>query len=110
MDPFMGFVAAFLVTRWSVGLLRGTARVLLDLQAPDDVRRAIRESLEEDGSRVGDLHVWSIGPQLYSVIATVSSTAPHPPHRYRELLPRGLGIAHVTIEVYEERPPDLSAP
>ncbi|MHB0972222.1 MAG: CDF family Co(II)/Ni(II) efflux transporter DmeF [Thermoanaerobaculia bacterium] len=106
MDPLMGFVAAFLVTRWSVGLLRGTARVLLDLQAPDDVRRAIRECLEEDGSRVGDLHVWSIGPQLYSVIATVASTAPHPPHRYRELLPRGLGIAHVTIEVYAEHPVD----
>jgi cation diffusion facilitator family transporter len=100
MDPAMGIVAAVLVTRWSLGLLRGTTHVLLDLQAPDEVRCAIRESLERDGARVGDLHVWSIGPQLYSVIATVVSSDPRSPRWYRESLPRGLGIAHVTIEVH----------
>jgi len=100
MDPAMGIVGALLVTRWSLGLLRSTSSVLLDRQGPERIRARIRESLEaEGGDRVADLHLWSIGPELYGVIVSLVAHEPKPPDAYRERIPAGLGLAHVTIEV-----------
>jgi cation diffusion facilitator family transporter len=101
MDPVMGIVGALLVTRWSVGLLRTTSSVLLDRQGPEAIRAQIRESLEaEGGDRVADLHLWCIGPELYSVIVSLVAHDPGPPDTYKEKIPGGLGLAHVTIEVH----------
>jgi cation diffusion facilitator family transporter len=100
MDPVMGIVGAVLVSRWSLGLVRTTSGVLLDKQGPEDVRRKIRKSIEIDGSRVTDLHVWSIGPSIYAAIVSVVTDHPKPPERYKQQLPPNLGLVHVTVEVH----------
>jgi cation diffusion facilitator family transporter len=101
MDPFMGIVGAVLVARWSVGLLRATSAVLLDKNAAPEVCAAIRERIEAvDGNRVVDLHVWCIGPDLYSLLLTVVSPAPRSPEHYKALLPRDLNVVHATVEVH----------
>ncbi len=51
MDPVMGLVGAALVSRWAIGLLRDTSRVLLDVQAPEPVVAAIREAVESGDQR-----------------------------------------------------------
>jgi cation diffusion facilitator family transporter len=99
LDPVMGIVGAGLVIRWSVGLLRQSARVLLDRQAPDHIRLAIVEAIERPGTTIRDLHVWSIGPGYYAVEIVVASNDPRNPDHYKESLPRDLGLAHVTVEV-----------
>ncbi len=102
MDPLMGVVGAMLVSRWSLGLLRGTSDVLLDKQGPDEVRVKVRESIERDGDgRVADLHLWSIGPNIYSVIISVVAHDPQLPEYYKALVPSGLGLEHVTVEVHQ---------
>jgi len=99
-DPAMGLVGAYLVTRWSIGLLHSTGVVLLDRQGPDDIRELITHRLEADeDTRVADLHVWAVGPQLYSAIIAVTSHAPKPPDYYKRLIPKGLGIVHLVVEV-----------
>ncbi len=103
MDPVMGIVGAVLVARWSLGLLRTTAEILLDHQGPEDKCREIRESLEADGvTRVTDLHLWCIGPGIYSLIASVASARPQPPSAYRDRVPTGLGIVHTSFEVHPD--------
>ena len=100
MDPVMGFVGAILVGRWSLGLLRSTSLILLDRQGPEDARRKISECIESDGdSRVADLHLWSIGPGIYSLVMTVVAKEPAAADGYRARLPEDLGLAHVSIEV-----------
>lgn len=102
MDPLMGILGAVLVARWSVGLLRDTAGVLLDRQGPASVRRIITESIESDGdSRIADLHLWSIGPGISAAILTVVAHRPLPADRYRERLPASLGLRHVSIEIHQ---------
>ena len=32
LDPVMGFVGAFLILRWSIGLIKNTGYILLDLE------------------------------------------------------------------------------
>jgi cation diffusion facilitator family transporter len=100
MDPLMGVIGALLVTRWSWGLLRQTSRVLLDHQAPESIREAIRGCLESvDDNRVADLHVWSIGPGIYAAIVGVVTDHPRSAESYKELVPGHLGVVHLSVEV-----------
>jgi cation diffusion facilitator family transporter len=101
MDPVMGLVGAALVIRWSWGLLGSSARVLLDLQAPDEVLEAIRTSIESEGdNRVSDLHVWSVGPGIHAAEIAIVSSRPLDPDDYYKLLPGELGLVHVTVETH----------
>jgi cation diffusion facilitator family transporter len=101
MDPAMGIVGALLVGRWSLGLIRDTSGILLDHQAPDVMLERTRDAVEQlDGNRVTDLHIWSIGPGIYSASLAVVSTAPLPPEDYKALIPADLGIVHTVIEVH----------
>lgn len=100
LDPLIGIVGAAVITRWSVGLLRESGHVLLDRQAPEPLLSAIREAIEaRPGDRVSDLHVWRISPDGWSAIVSVVSDDPLSPDGYRALLPEGLGLAHVNVEV-----------
>ena len=101
MDPIMGVVGAVMVAVWSKGLLQATTRVLLDMQASKDIREAIQDALEhEDGIRVTDLHVWSIGPGLYAAAISIAAPEPRAAEHYHRLLPGELGLVHVTLEVH----------
>jgi cation diffusion facilitator family transporter len=102
MDPLMGIVGAMLVARWSMGLLHTTGAVLLDRQGPKLLRDAVQRRIEANGDdRVADLHLWSIGPNIYAVELTIVTHDPQPPDHYKRLLPDGLGLAHVSVEVHE---------
>jgi len=101
LDPFMGLVGAALVARWSVGLIRTSARVLLDMQAPEELREGVRRAIESKGdNRISDMHVWSIGPGLHAAEIAVVSSRPLETDGYYDLLPRNLGIVHLTIETH----------
>ena len=101
LDPFMGIVGAALVSRWSYGLIRESARVLLDRQADDEVVTAIRESLETGSDdRVTDLHCWRIGPGIYAADLVIVSDDPKSPDDYRSRIPARLGIVHATVEIH----------
>ena len=108
MDPVVGIIGAILVSSWSLGLLRTTSGILLDKQGPENIRDRIRSSIERDeDSKVTDLHLWSIGPNIYSVVITIVTHDPATPGQYKERLPGNLGLVHVAIEVHT-CPPDAS--
>lgn len=111
LDPFMGLVGATLVVRWSWGLLRSSARVLLDMQAPEELGGAIRGAIESEGdNRITDLHVWSVGPGIYAAEMAIVSSRPLDPDGYYELLPGDLGLVHVTVEAHLCSPHVREAP
>lgn len=104
LDPLMGFVGAALVSRWSYGLIKQSARVLLDRQTDEKTVAAIKKSLEsQSGDRVIDLHCWSIGPGIYAADLAIVSSNPKSPDAYRSRIPPELGIVHATIEVQRIR-------
>lgn len=101
MDPLMGFVGASLVIRWSVGLIQGTTQVLLDHQSPKKVHRRIVEIFENyKDTKVSDLHIWSIGPGIYSSEITLVTKYPESPDLYKSLIPKDIGVVHSTIEIH----------
>lgn len=100
MDPAMGVVGAILVAKWSWGLLKDTSRVLLDEQAPKNIQTAILEAVEQkDDNMVADLHVWSIGPDIYTASLSIVTDKPQSPNHYKALLPENMGLVHTTVEV-----------
>jgi len=110
MDPLMGIVGAVLVARWSLGLLRVTSEVLLDRQAPSQLRQQVRAAMESDNdSTVTDLHVWSIGPAIYSAQISLVAHQPSTPEEYKARIPRHLGLVHVAVEVHEYQASDDGA-
>ena len=101
LDPVIGIMGAILVARWSYGLIRDTARVLLDRQADDHLAKRLRESIEADGDhRVTDLHYWMIGHEIYAAELVIVSSRPATPGHYRSLIPAHLNVVHATIEVH----------
>lgn len=102
LDPVMGIVGAVLVTRWSYGLIRETGKVLLDNQADERRLGDLRQAIEgESSDRVTDLHMWSIGHEIFAAEIAIVSDTPQAPEHYKSLIPIALGIAHVTVEVHQ---------
>jgi len=98
MDPAVGILGAIVIARWSLGLMKASAMVLLDAsdeQLPD----AIRSSLERDGDRVADLHVWRLGPGHKAAVLSIVTHDPLPVAAYKRRLEHLRGLCHVTIEV-----------
>ena len=101
LDAVMGIVGAILVTRWSLGLIRDSSRVLLDYQASPEVLGRVKDAIEAGpGDRVTDLHVWMISPGLHAVEIALVTDDPRPPGYYKARLPRDCSIGHATIEVH----------
>jgi len=100
MDPIMGIAGSLLVANWSRGLLKQTSSTLLDHQAQEEKSEEIASAIESLGDeRVADLHLWSIGPNIYNANITIIADDPKSPEYYREKLPEDTGLVHSTIEV-----------
>jgi cation diffusion facilitator family transporter len=115
LDPVMGLVGAVIVGRWAIGLLRQTARVLLDHRADKDLHEDILRRLEESGRiRVRDLAVWHVGPYRMATHVTLEDRDPRPPEHYKNLLATIPHLSHVTVEVHPcpcpAENPDLPGP
>ena len=101
MDSLMGLVGAALVARWSLGLLKSTGVILLDQQSSKETQDSIRKTIENDDNRIVDLHLWAVGPDIYSAIISIVSRSPQQPDYYKSLLANHLTLEHISVEVYE---------
>ena len=104
LDPVMGVVGGLVIARWSWGLIRVTATVLLDAQPDDEGLAAkIRRSVETEEDRISDLHVWQLGPGHHAAIVALVTPKPQAPSFYKDKL-RGIrDLSHVTVEVTPAR-------
>ena len=101
-DPLMGVVGAIMVARWSVTLIRSAGSVLLDRQPPAATRERVAGIIESyKDTRVSDLHLWSIGPGIYSADLCVVTKYPSSPDKYKTLIPTDTGVVHATVEVHQ---------
>ena len=102
MDPVMGIIGSLLIARWSVGLLRSTSHILLDKEVPAEMHERVQQALNDEDTRVTDLHIWCIGPNVFAVIAVLVSRKPVSPEHYKARLPDDMGLQHVSIEIHRE--------
>jgi cation diffusion facilitator family transporter len=98
LDPLMGVVGAVVIAKWSVGLIKQSANVLLDV-TDEHVAEEIREVLEADGSvQITDLHVWKVGPDARAAIVSVLAKVEVTAEAIRERLSVVHEVSHLTVE------------
>lgn len=104
LDPLIALLAALMILRWSWQLLRQTCGVLLDAQAPAELRRQVSERLEAVAdSRITDLHLWSVGHNAWTLVASVVSHDPASPDMYKAALAGLDGVHHPMVEIHHCR-------
>ena len=103
MDPIMGIVGAVLITKWSMGLLKQTSSVLLDQQGPDHLVESVISRIKSLPcmTEIIDLHVWSIGPNIYSAAITIVADNKNSLRMFKSEMHSLTEIVHSTIEVHQ---------
>jgi cation diffusion facilitator family transporter len=99
MDPVAGLVGAAVIVSWSYGLIRDTGAILLDMNPDRGMAERLRATIERDGDRLEDLHLWRLGPGHLGAILSVVTTKPRDADHYRRLLRHFRNLSHVTVEV-----------
>ncbi|WP_175714298.1 CDF family Co(II)/Ni(II) efflux transporter DmeF [Burkholderia ambifaria] len=100
MDPLAGIIGALVIANWSYGLMRDTGGILLDMNSDRRLTDNVRDAIEGVGDRVGDLHVWRLGPGHMSAVVSVATADPRRDARfYHGVLQRFRNLSHVTVEV-----------
>ncbi|RQZ06034.1 cation transporter [Burkholderia sp. Bp9031] len=100
MDPLVGIIGALVIANWSYGLMRDTGGILLDMNSDRRLTDNVRGAIEGMGDRVGDLHVWRLGPGHMSAVVSVATDDPKRDARfYHGVLQRFRNLSHVTVEV-----------
>jgi cation diffusion facilitator family transporter len=99
MDPVVGIFGAFVIAAWSYGLIRDTGAILLDMNPDRGMAERLRATIERDGDRLKDLHLWRLGPGHLGAILSIVTTKPRDAEHYRRLLGHFRNLSHVTVEV-----------
>jgi cation diffusion facilitator family transporter len=101
LDPAVALVGAAVIGRWAVGVLRASARALVDASAPPKLAAQVRALIEGDGdARLADLHVWQVGHGCFAAALSVVADEPLAPAQYGERLKAVKSLRHATIEVH----------
>ena len=100
MDPLVGILGAIVIARWSWGLMRDAAGVLLDAVPDPTLPTAIRTALETGDDRIIDLHVWRLGPGHNAAVIGLVSHDPQDPVHYKARLRHLRGLCHITVETH----------
>jgi cation diffusion facilitator family transporter len=101
MDPLAGLVGAAVIASWSWGLVRDTGAILLDMCPDRRLAERLRGTVEAEGDRISDLHVWRLGPGHLGAILCVDTAQGRDAAYYRGRLSHFRDLSHLTIEVQQ---------
>jgi cation diffusion facilitator family transporter len=99
MDPLAGVIGACVIGSWSYALIRDTGAILLDMNPDRKLSEGLRETIENEGDTLTDLHLWRLGPGHLGAIVAIETAKPNGPDFYRDKLARFRSLSHLTIEV-----------
>jgi cation diffusion facilitator family transporter len=99
MDPLAGIIGACVIGSWSYGLIRDTGAILLDMNPDRRLSASVRQTIENEGDCLNDLHLWRLGPGHLAAIVSIATSQAHGPSYYRDKLSRFRTLSHLTIEV-----------
>ena len=98
--PLAGIVGACVIASWSFGLVRDTGAILLDMNPDRPMADDLRQTIQGDGDKIVDLHLWRLGPGHLGAIVSVNTCQARGPDYYRAKLARFRSLSHLTIEVH----------
>jgi len=97
-DPLIGCLGAFVILAWAYQLCRDTGWELLDGHSKTINWKKLRESLEIEGTKILDFHVWRIAPKAIACELVVGSNNLRGLDYYREILREKFNVHHIIVE------------
>lgn len=98
MDALMGVISSVIILKWALTLCRETAWELLDGHPQHMDPAVLRKTLETGGTRVVDVHIWTIAPRTYACELVVSTKVLQGPDFYRNRLAKHFQFDHMVVE------------
>lgn len=99
LDPAVGILGGIVVLKWSLGLIRQSGMDLLDAHDISIDRENLMKTLEWDGSKVLDIHLWKLAPGQVGGEIIIKRNTDQSSAYYRDLVQRKFHIQHLIIEV-----------
>jgi cation diffusion facilitator family transporter len=99
IDAVVAILGSIVIASWSYGLIRDTSAILLDMIPDRRMADNLRQTIESDGDRLADLHLWRLGPGHLGAIVSVVTPSRRGADFYRAKLGRFRSLSHLTIEV-----------
>ncbi|WP_417877898.1 CDF family Co(II)/Ni(II) efflux transporter DmeF [Vibrio sp.] len=101
LDATMGIVGALVIGKWTLGLIRQTAPVLLDESIDEQYRQDIRAELAPYADVV-DLHVWKVSGHHYSAAIAIKNRSNKSLGEFKQMLSKFDKIHHLTLELQND--------
>lgn len=98
-DPLVGVVGGVVVLKWALGLIKTSGMDLLDAHDATIDRENLVKTLEVDGSKVVDMHLWKLAPGQVGGEIVIRRNADQRSAYYRDLVQKNFSIQHLIIEV-----------
>jgi cation diffusion facilitator family transporter len=99
LDPAVGILGGIVVFKWSLGLIHQSGRDLLDAHVVTIDQEKLVGILENDGSKVMDMHLWKLSPDQVGCELIIRSNLEQKSADYRDLIQDNFDIHHLVIEV-----------
>lgn len=99
LDPAVGLLGGMVVLKWSLNLIRQSGMDLLDAHEDSIDRDNLVKVLEEDGSKVMDIHLWKLAPGQVGCEIVIKKNQNQGSADYRDLIQDRFEIHHLIIEV-----------
>ncbi|ANQ20091.1 CDF family Co(II)/Ni(II) efflux transporter DmeF [Vibrio natriegens] len=101
LDATIGIVGALVIGKWTLGLIRQTAPVLLDESIDEQYRQDIRAELAPYADVV-DLHVWKVSGHHYSAAIAIKNRSNKSLGEFKQMLSKFDKIHHLTLELQND--------
>lgn len=101
-DPLVGIIGGIVVFKWSLALIRQSGMDLLDAHDASVDRENLVHTIEKDGSKVVDIHLWKIAPGQVGCELIIKRRHDKHSADYRDLIQKDFNIQHLVIEVVQE--------
>ncbi|WP_351011921.1 cation diffusion facilitator family transporter [Shewanella sp. S1-58-MNA-CIBAN-0166] len=99
LDPIMGIVGAVVITKWALGLMKQTSPILLDENIDEDYQLDIVNTIDDEQTKVTDIHIWRISADHYSASIAICTSTDTNVESFKHLLNKFDKLSHLTIEV-----------
>ena len=99
LDPIMGVVGAVIITKWALGLMKQTSPILLDENIDKEYQLKIINTIDDEHTKVTDIHIWKISADHYSASIALCTTTDANVETFKHSLNQFDKLSHLTIEV-----------
>jgi len=101
LDPIMGIIGSILVFVWALGIIKQSAKILLDAEMDDPVVEEIIEVINsmEQKIVIQDLHLWRVGKGKFGCILTLSTSQKIDVEKIKNELSIHEELVHISVEL-----------